>query len=216
MVSRLALHQLHLWLGHFRRVGARGEHTLESATRVLASQVTPADVTIGAVPPYEPGLPVVPIAPPVPDTASDTAPLAIPSSAPLEPHHEQGLHFATAHRWNWAQRELERATHAALDGPAAADLASVREVRRQLRILQKWPRDIPALLALGRCYFELGLGADAEATFRHVLTLAPDEPAAPYFLALEYAFRGERGVAEGYYAQACSLAPDLPPFADWA
>ncbi len=94
-----------------------------------------------------------------------------------------------------------------------ADLASVREARRQLRVLRKWPRGVPAHLALGRCYFELGLGAEAEALFRRVLDLAPAEAAAPYFLALEYAYRGEWGVAEGYYARASALAPDLPPFA---
>lgn len=125
-----------------------------------------------------------------------------------------GLRLAEAHRWNWAQRELERATRAATHEVAAADLASVREVRRQLRVLQKWPRDVPAHLALGRCYFELGLGADAEMTFRRALTLAPNEPTAPYFLALEFAFRGERTVAEDYYARARVLAPELPPFAD--
>jgi tetratricopeptide (TPR) repeat protein len=119
-----------------------------------------------------------------------------------------------AHRWNRAQRELEGAVRVSADGPAAADLASVREVRRQLRVLGKWPRDVPAHLALGRAYFELGLGADVEDTFRRVLTLAPGEPAAPYFLALEYTFRGEWAVAEEYYARARALAPDLPPFAD--
>jgi len=137
-----------------------------------------------------------------------------PPSAPLGPHHERGLRLAEAHRWNWAQRELERATRAAAHGLAAADLASVREIRRQLRVLQKWPRDVPAHLALGRCDFELGLGADAEDVFRRALTLAPDEPAAPYFLALEFAFRGERSAAEGFYARARALAPELPPFAD--
>jgi len=119
-----------------------------------------------------------------------------------------------AHRWNWAQRELERALSTATDESAAADLASVREVRRQLRVLRKWPRDVPAHLALGRCYFELGLGTDAETAFRRALALAPDEPAALYFLALEFAFRGERTVAEGYYARARALAPELPSFAD--
>jgi len=92
---------------------------------------------------------------------------------------------------------------------------SVREVRRQLRVLRKWPRDVPAHLALGRAYFELGLGADAEAIFRRVLTLAPQEPAAPYFLALEYAFRGAWPMAEEHYARARALAPDLPSFAEW-
>ena len=70
-------------------------------------------------------------------------------------------------------------------------------------------------MALGRCYFELGLGAAAEALFRRVLDLAPTEAAAPYFLALEYAYRGNWAVAKGYYARASALAPDLPPFADF-
>ncbi len=103
----------------------------------------------------------------------------------------------------------------ARDESALADLTSVREVRRQLRVLRKWPRDVPAHLALGRCYFELGLGADAEDTFHRVLALAPEEPAAPYFLTMEYAFRGEWSAAEDCYARAGALAPDLPPFADW-
>jgi tetratricopeptide (TPR) repeat protein len=131
----------------------------------------------------------------------------------IAPHHAQGLRMAAAQRWSWAQRELELAVRSAPGGPAAADLASVREARRQLRVLRKWPRDVPAQLALGRCYFELGLGAEAEALFRRVLDLAPTEAAAPYFLALEYAYRGEQAEAEEYYARARALAPDLPPFA---
>ena len=58
--------------------------------------------------------------------------------------------LAAAHRWNLAQRALESAVRASPSGPVA-DLTSVCEVRRQLRVLQKWPRDVPARLALGRC-----------------------------------------------------------------
>jgi len=182
--------------------------------RSRSIDAAPAAEAAGAASRNEPTPMPAPVAAPALD---GTTILEYPTNPPpgsCESHHEQGLRLAAAHRWNLAQRELERATRAATHEVVAADLASVRAVRRQLRVLQKWPRDVPAHLALGRCYFELGLGADAEATFRRVLTLAPDEPAAPYFLALEYAFRGERSVAEGYYDRARALAPELPSFAD--
>ena len=141
------------------------------------------------------------------------APVADPPPAPLEAHHREGLRMAEAHRWNWAQRELELATRAVPQGPAAADLASVRDVRRQLRVLQKWPRDAQAHLALGRAYFELGLGADAERVLRQAIALAPAEPAGHLLLALEYAYRGELAAAERSYAEAQARGEGLPPFA---
>jgi tetratricopeptide (TPR) repeat protein len=201
-------HRLGAWLGHFHR---------------RAGRVDPAPPPVappggdGGVPEAAPAAPVPEAAPaaPVPEAAGIAAPATFSPPATLEPDHEEGLHLAAAHRWGRAQRALERATRAAADGAAAADLASVRAVRRQLRVLAKWPSDVPAHLALGRAYFELGLGADAEAVFRRVLALAPDEPAAPYFLALEHAFRGDWAPAEGHYARARALAPDLPPFAAW-
>jgi tetratricopeptide (TPR) repeat protein len=121
--------------------------------------------------------------------------------------------MAAAHRWNWAQRELDLAARAAPEGPAAADLASVRDVRRQLRVLQKWPRDAQAHLALGRAYFELGLGADAEQALRQAIALAPAEPAGHLLLALEYAYRGELAASERSYAEALARGEGLPPLA---
>jgi tetratricopeptide (TPR) repeat protein len=194
---RPTLRRLGLWLGRSRDIDA-----------------TPVVETAGTASRNEPAPMPAPVVTPALDgtIALECPPNPLPG--PRESHHEQGLRLVEAHRWNRAQRELERAMSTATDESAAADLASVRGVRRQLRVLQKWPSDVPAHLALGRCYFELGLGEDAEAAFRRALTLAPDEPAAPYFLALEFAFRGEWTVAEGYYARARALAPELPPFAD--
>lgn len=146
---------------------------------------------------------------------------AVHADAPAlcDPHYEQGLSMARAHRWNWAQRELECAARDHPTSPAQDDLISVRAVRRQLRVLQKWPRDAQAYLRLGQAYMELELGEDAEEAFRQVSVLAPEEPAAYYFLALEYAYRGAVADAERIYAQARALAPDLPPWsailADW-
>ena len=215
MLNRPLLRRLGAWFGRAHPPGAPG-----GPSRVaIISRSGDDDVVLrpepacGAAGPG-PTIARAPLAASALDLSSARTSAVDHPPTPLAPHHERGLHMAEAHRWNWAQRELERAASTATDEAAAADLASVRGVRRQLRVLQKWPRDVPAHLALGRCYFELGLGADAEATFRHVLTLAPDEPAAPYFLALEYAFRGEREVAEGYYARARALAPDLSAFAD--
>jgi len=198
MFHRPTLHRLGAWL---RRSRSTGEHAGPSPSLVSWS------VNDNVAP--------VPVAVPALDGVGATDCLTGAPPASLDPHHERGLHLAEAHRWNWAQRELEQATRAAVPEQATADLVSVREVRRQLRVLRKWPRDVPAHLALGRCYFELGLGADAEETFRRVLTLAPDEPAAPCFLALEYAFRGAWPAAEDAYARARALVPELPPFADW-
>ncbi len=215
MLNRPLLRRLGAWFGRSHPPGAPG-----GPSRVaIISRSGDDDVVLSPEPATtaarcEPTRATAPPAGSVPDLSRAPESVSDRLPVPLDPHHERGLHMAEAHRWNWAQRELERATSTATDEAAAADLASVREVRRQLRVLHKWPRDVPAHLALGRCYFELGLGADAEATFRRVLTLAPDEPAAPYFLALEFAFRGERTVAEGYYARARALAPDLPSFAD--
>ena len=150
------------------------------ATAIIPASSTP--MTQGIAPPTTPA----PVDPALVDLASE--PLAI--------HHARGLRMAEAQRWSWAHRELDLAVREAPGGTATADLASVREARRQLRVLRKWPRHIPAQLVLGRCYFELGLGTAAEALFRRVLDLTPTEAAAPYFLALEYAYRGEWDVAE--------------------
>jgi len=204
MLHRPTLHRLGAWFGRFHGVDASVDLAPVSASRQADDGLPPAAPMHAA--PLAATLCDVASAP---ELAIDLPPL------PLDPHHEQALRLAAEHRWNWAQRELERATRVARDESALADLTSVREVRRQLRVLRKWPRDVPAHLALGRCYFELGLGADAEDTFHRVLVLAPEEPAAPYFLTMEYAFRGEWSAAEDCYARAGALAPDLPPFADW-
>ena len=214
MLRRPTLHRLDSWLGRFRRPAARDTPGAAPAEPPGDPGALPvAEVARGTLRHEQPRLNP---AGGVPAVSCPAAPRAATTQAPASPlsQHERGRHLVAEHRWNLAQRELERAARAA-DGAAAEDLASVREVRRQLRVLGRWPRDIPAHLALGRAYFELGLGADAEATFRRVLALAPAEPTAPYFLALEYAFRGAWPETEDYYARARTLAPDLPPFADW-
>ncbi len=86
----------------------------------------------------------------------------------------------------------------------------MRAVRRQLRVLGKWPRDAQAHLALGRAYFELGLGTDAEEAFGQARALAPEEPTAHFFLALEYAYRGDLAAAERSYAAAQARSDNLP------
>ena len=215
MLRQLTLHGLGAWLRRSRSTDERVGPAPVPPPQPDNDGVIPAAESACFVPQGEPTHLPAGVAAPVPGRASVPGWPVAPLPAPLESHHEQGLRLAAEHRWNWAQRELEQATRAATDGAAAADLASVREARRQLRVLRKWPRDVPAHLALGRCYFELGLGADAEATFRRVLILAPDEPAAPCFLALEYAFRGAWPAAEDAYARARALAPELPPLADW-
>jgi len=214
MLRRSAFYRLDAWLARFRRPGAGDDPGLVPAgPSVTAETLPPTDVARAATLHEPPGPDPASGAPAPPCPAPPLAASPPPTVPPPSPH-EQGRRLVTEHRWNLAQRTLERATRAAA-GAASEDLASVRDVRRQLRVLRKWPRDVPAHLALGRAYFELGLGADAEATFVRVLTLAPAEPTAPYFLALEHAFRGAWPVAEGYYARAHALAPDLPPFADW-
>lgn len=219
MFRRPMLHRLGAWLGRSRSNAGRPDPATKPVQRPSRDRVVPPAGFAVAVPRSEPATaPVTPAAPgldavPVPERVVAAAPA--PRDRQLDPHHEQGLRLVVAYRWNWAQRELERAARATPHGPATADLVSVREVRHQLRVLRTWPRDVPAHLALGRCHFALGLGADAEDIFRRVLTLAPQEPTAPYFLALEYAFRGVWPMAEEHYARARALAPDLPPFADW-
>ncbi len=139
--------------------------------------------------------------------------LALPPDALHEPHYQQGLRMVTAQRWNWAQRELELAVRAAPDSPAGEDLASVRAVRRHLPALAKWPWDAGVYVELGRCYMELDLGQDAERAFRRAITLAPRDPAAYYYLALEYCYRGADAEAERVYTDARSLVETLPSFA---
>ncbi len=171
---------------------------------------------------------VLPDAQAVADPAEPVTAMPLPAPAPgasplpeecREPHHQQGLVHARAHRWHWAQRELEQAVRTRSASPAQADLESVRAVRRQLRLLQKWPRDAHAYLALGRAYFELELGTEAEHAWQQALALAPQEPAAYYLLAFEYLYRGAPAEAERVYAQAQALSPELPSFAaflaDW-
>ena len=215
MLRHLTLHGPGAWLRRSRSTDERVGPTPVPLPPPVADGVVSAAASACYVPQGEPTHLSAGIAAAVPGRASAPEWPADPPPAPLESHHERGLRLTVAHRWNWTQRALEQATRAAAAAAAAADLASVREVRRQLRVLRKWPRDVPAHLALGRCYFELGLGADAEETFRRVLTLAPDEPAAPCFLALEYTFRRSWPAAEDAYARARALAPELPPFADW-
>jgi len=147
VLDHLTLHRLRTWLGRFRSTAAR---------------VAPAAVPTGIALQHASAVALVPTAAPKPE-ALGAAAVGSLSPAPLEPHHEEGLRLAAAHRWNWAQRELERAISTATDESAAADLASVREVRRQLRILRKWPRGVPAHVALGRAYMDLDLGPEAEA-----------------------------------------------------
>ena len=153
-----------------------------------------------APPPPPPPAPQGPAAAPVADGVGAgprgsnapalAAPPVPPADAPREPHHRQELCWARAQQWNRAQRALELAVRADPDGPAGADLASVRAVRRQLRLLAKWPRDAQALVALGQAYMELELGAAAEQAYRRAIAAAPAEPAGYVGLALEYAYRG--------------------------
>lgn len=173
--------------------------TAEPAPAVLSSEPVPTPAVDAAVPPAP--------APPVPTSAADPCPAA------LESAHRAGRRLAEAHRWGQAQRALERAARAAPGGPVAADLTSIRAVRRQLRVLAKWPRDAAAQLALGRAYFDLGLGADAEQAFRRAVALAPAEPAGHVFLTLEYAYRGDLAAAERRHAAAQARGAGLPPLA---
>lgn len=161
-------------------------------------------------------------APAAETTGEDARPAGIPPrelvptpAAPLAPHHRRGLELARARRWSHAQRELELAARAEPVGPAVEDLASVRAARRQLRLLAKWPRDPGLYVALGRAYLELELGEEAEGAFRRAIALAPEEPAAHFYLALEYAYRGACGEAASAYARAQALADGLPPFAEF-
>ncbi|MBI2940476.1 MAG: hypothetical protein HYY04_08570 [Chloroflexi bacterium] len=127
-------------------------------------------------------------------------------------YHQHGLEAARNKRWNWAQRQLEQAIRLAPGSQAREDLETVRTARRCLRLLEKRPRDAATHLLLGRCYFELDMGEDAERQFRRANVLSPGEPAPYYFLALEYCYRGALEEAEKAYQQAAALAEDLPPF----
>lgn len=147
-----------------------------------------------------------------PKTAFARPPTTDEAPPPAEAHHERGLAMARAHRWNWAQRELELAARMLSDDPIRTDLETVRSARRYLRALQKRPRDARTHILLGKCYFELDMGEDAEREFRHAMAIAPEEPEPHYFLALEYCYRGMTEEAEQYYAQAQSLVEGLPPF----
>lgn len=206
MPHRQPVRRVVAWLDRFRHPDHQRIPVEVATSRMAGGGAGPAVIATCALPEEAHGTATIPAsttpvtrgsAPPAAPAPAEPAP-GEPAPEPLAPHHARGLRMVEAQRWNWAQRELELA---------------VRAARRQLRVLRKWPRDVPAQVALGRCYFELGLGAAAEALFRRVLDLAPTEAAAPYFLALEYAYRGEWAVAEGYYAQASALAPDPPPSA---
>src|SRR5918997_5544650 len=131
------------------------------------------------------------------DVPARAAPPVPPAEAPREPHHRQGLCWAQSQQWNRAQRALELAVRADPAGPASADLASVRAVRRQLRLLQKWPRDAQALVALGQANMELELGAAAEQAYRQAIAVAPAEPAGDVGPGLGDGHRGGGGGGGG-------------------
>lgn len=201
---------LGIWLGRFRRTAARVALAPAPAPWSPGDGIATAAVPTSIALQHASAIALAPTAAPTPEARGEAA---VGSLSPLAPHHEEGLRLAAAHRWNWAQRELERAISTATDESAAADLASVREVRRQLRMLHKWPRDAPAHVALGRAYMDLDLGPEAEAAFLRAIALAPTAPTAYVHLALEYAFRGELTAAERAYDRARVLRADLPPFA---
>jgi len=205
--------RLGIWLGRFRRTAARVALAPAPAPWSPGDGIATAAVPTSIALQHASAIALAPTAAPTPEARGEAAVGSLSPLAPLAPHHEEGLRLAAAHRWNWAQRELERAISTATDESAAADLTSVREVRRQLRILRKWPRDVPAHVALGRAYMDLDLGPEAEAAFLRAIALAPTEPAAYGHLALEYGYRGELAAAERAYDRARVLGADLPPFA---
>lgn len=215
-----------------QRLGIR--RTVSWATRLIGALARSAPPPTGhpALPSAPPPAPSQHLAAPPsvsPDAAwtpepeatarATVAPETPATDGTLDAAHARGLAMARSHRWNWAQRELERAVRERPNGPAVEDLNSVRAVRRQLRILQKWPRDGAVYLHPGRVYMELGLGEDAERAFRQATKLAPKVPAGYFFLAMEYAYRREFAAAEDMYVRARALDEGLPPFhallADW-
>ena len=196
----------------------------ESAIGQKCPDLSPADVT-----PAPHLSPLGTIAQPLPAASPPTTGTEAATSPPptgteptpaertidvVESHHQRGLDMARSHRWNWAQRELEAALRHTPSETVRVDLETVRAARRHLRLLQKRPRDARTHLLLGKCYFELDMGEDAEREFQRALELAPHEPEAYYFLALEYCYRGDVQKAEHYYRQAQTLVEGLPPFAD--
>jgi cytochrome c-type biogenesis protein CcmH len=78
------------------------------------------------------------------------------------------------------------------------------------------PRDRPALLsAYGEALTMAASGAvtpEAETAFRSALAADPKDVAARYFLGLDYAARGDRATALGYWK---SLLADAPADAPW-
>ena len=211
MPHRLPVRRVVAWLDRFRHPDRQPIPVAVATPRtegggdgpaVLPPRALPVAVKSTGTPPA-PSTPMTPgMAPPSAPTPLDPDP-GDPALEPLAPHHALGLRMAGAQRWGWAQRALELAAREAPGGPATADLASVREARRQLRVLRKWPRDVPAQLALGRCYFELGLGAEAETLFRRVLGHCQVKP-------FGHRRRSENGERSAYRRPnlACTSASD--------
>jgi hypothetical protein len=130
----------------------------------------------------------------------------------LDGHHRVALRLAREHRRHHAQRELALAERSASYGPEAEDPAGVPKACRQLRILAKGPWDAAARLVLGRAYFDLGMGAEAERAFLQAGTLASREPTAYISPTLEHAYRGDMAAAGEYHA-AQERGAGRPPLA---
>jgi tetratricopeptide (TPR) repeat protein len=114
--------------------------------------------------------------------------------------------------WARAQRLLEEVIRQEPDDELSVYLGEVRAVRRTLRQLRRRPRDATLHLELGRLYFGLELGEQAEAEFKRVVTLESTLPEGHFCLALEYLFRDDEFSSRQSHARAVELRPDLPTF----
>ncbi len=115
-------------------------------------------------------------------------------------------------KWGRAQQALERAVGSGDCEAVRGYLADVRAVRRCLRQIGKWPRDPGLHLELGRLYFSLELGDDAQREWQCAVELDPGFAEGYYYLALEYLYREDEEKARQTCQRAHDLNPSLPTF----
>jgi tetratricopeptide (TPR) repeat protein len=135
------------------------------------------------------------------------------TEAPVSNHF---LVEALAHiqvcQWGRAQRSLYQAERDDPSGEAHQYLDEVRAIRRCLRHLEQYPRDVQFHLQLGVLFFQLELGDEALRAWGRAVELDPDLAEGHFYLALEYYFRGDLDKARQHCEQASLLNPALPTF----
>jgi tetratricopeptide (TPR) repeat protein len=109
-------------------------------------------------------------------------------------------------RLGTAEHVGQQARAAGEDG-ASEFLDALRAIRRGAKLVQRWPRDAPAHLALAQAYFLADAGTAALREAGEALRLDPALGEAHALVGLEAAYRGDRDGAAAAWEQARMLAP---------